>query len=58
LTRQWDDHLWEKKPDIAKKIQDNMQDNHARWHVKSITEEKNEELSAKVDEVIGIIKGK
>jgi hypothetical protein len=46
------------KPDIAKKLQDNMQDNHAGWHVKSITEEKNEELSTKVYEVIGIIKGK
>jgi flagellar biosynthesis/type III secretory pathway chaperone len=51
-------NIYGEKTDIAKKLQDNMQDNHARWHVKSITEEKNEELSAKVDEVIGIIKGK
>ena len=55
-----------KEIDVAKKLIDDMQDNHAQWHVErsttrkvnSITEERNEELTAKVDELIGIIKGK
>ncbi|MBI0385001.1 hypothetical protein JBE27_54265, partial [Streptomyces albiflaviniger] len=55
-----------KKIEIAKKLLNDMQDNHAQWRVEryssrkvnSITEEKNEELTAKVDELIGMIKGK
>lgn len=50
----------------AKRLLDEMQENHAQWHVErsttkkvySIFEDKNEELTAKIDQLIGIIKGK
>jgi hypothetical protein len=45
------------------KLLDDMQNNHSQWHVerssrkaKSITETKNEELVAKVNELLGIVK--
>ena len=46
----------------AKKLLDNMQDNHAQWHVErsttkkvnSVTPEENVELIAKLDELPGI----
>src|SRR3954465_3858079 len=50
----------------AKQQLDNMQDNHAQWHVErsntkkvnSITPQENEELNAKLDELILAVKGK
>ena len=50
----------------AKKLLDNMQDNHAQWHVErsntkkvnSVTPEENVELTAKLDELILAVKGK
>ena len=44
----------------AKELLDNMQDNHAQWHVErsntkkvnSVTPQENEELNAKLDELI------
>jgi hypothetical protein len=55
-----------KQVDIATRLLDDMQNNHDQWNVeisssrkiKSINEERNEELSAKIDELISIIKGK
>jgi hypothetical protein len=55
-----------KEIEIAKKLRNDMQDNHSQWHVErsstkkvnSVTEGVNEDLTAKVDELIGIIKGK
>jgi hypothetical protein len=47
------------------KILDDMQNNHSHWHVErsskkvdSITETKDEELITKVNEPLGIVKGK
>ena len=48
-----------KQVDVATKLLDDMQNNHAQWHVErsssrkvnSINEEKNEELAVKVDEL-------
>ena len=50
----------------AKKLLDNMQDNHAKWHVErlatkkvnSVTPKENVELTAKLDELILAAKGK
>src|SRR3954466_716935 len=50
----------------AKQLLDNMQDNHAQWHVErlntkkvnSVTPQENEELNAKLDELILAFKGK
>ena len=50
----------------AKQLFDNMQDNHAQWHVErsntkkvnSVTPEENVELTAKLDELILAVKGK
>ena len=50
----------------AKQLLDNMQDNHAQWHVErsntkkvnSVTPEENVELTAKLDELILAVKGK
>src|SRR4051812_3193972 len=50
----------------AKQLLDNMQDNHAQWHVErsntkkvnSVTPQENEELNAKLDELILAVKGK
>ena len=50
----------------AKKLLDNMQDNHAQWHVErsttkkvnSVTPEENVELTAKMDKLILAVKGK
>ena len=55
-----------KEIDVATKLLNDMQDNHSQWHVErstsikvnSVTEEKNEVLTAKVDELICMIKGK
>ena len=51
--------------DDVKKLLDEMQENHAQWHVERTTtkrvnaiEEKNMELTAKLDELISIMKGK
>ena len=51
--------------DEAKKLLDDMQENHAQWHVERATnkrvnaiEEKNMELTAKIDELISMVKGK
>ena len=51
--------------DDVKKLLDDMQKNHAQWHVERTTtktdnagEEYNIELTAKVDELISVIKGK
>ena len=48
-----------------KKLLDDMQENHAQWHVERSTtkrvnaiEEKNTELTAKLDELIAMMKGK
>src|SRR4051812_45015865 len=49
-----------KKITEAKQLLDNMQDNHAQWHVErsntkkvnSVTPQENEELNAKLDELI------
>jgi hypothetical protein len=47
------------------KLLDNMKNNHSQWHgerssrkVNSITETENEELIAKVNGLLGIVKGK
>lgn len=50
---------------VAKQLLDDMESNHAQWHVErsssrkvnSTIEEKNGELTAKVDELLNIIKG-
>ena len=50
----------------AKQLLDNMQDNHAQWHVErsntnkvnSVTPQENEELNAKLDDLILAVKGK
>src|SRR3954462_879211 len=50
----------------AKQLLDNMQDNHAQWHVErsntkkvnSVTPQENEELTAKLDELILAVKAK
>src|SRR4051812_42092190 len=50
----------------AKQLLDNMKDNHAQWHVEisntkmvnSVTPQENEELTAKLDELILSVKGK
>ena len=50
----------------ANQLLDNMQDNHAQWHVdrsntkkvNSISPQENEELNAKLDELILTVKGK
>ena len=50
----------------AKQLLDNMQDNHAQWHVErsntkkvnSVTPEENVELTAKLDGLILAVKGK
>jgi hypothetical protein len=50
---------------VATNLLDDMQNNHAQWHVErsssrkvnSINEEKNEELNLKVDELLKILKG-
>ena len=50
----------------AKQLLDNMQDNHAQWHVErsntkkvnSVTPEENVELTTKLDELILVVKGK
>jgi hypothetical protein len=55
-----------KQVDVATKLLDDMQDNHARWHVErsssrkvnSISKERNKELNAKVHALINLIKGK
>ena len=55
-----------KPVEVATKLLDDMQNNHAQWHVErsssrkvnSINEEKNEELTVKVDELLNILKGK
>jgi len=55
-----------KQVDVATKLLEDMQNNHAQWHVErssskkvnSINEEKNEELTAKIYELLNIIKGK
>ena len=55
-----------KQVDGATKLLNDMQNNHAQWHVErsssrkvnSINEEKNEELTVKVDELLNILKGK
>ena len=52
--------------EVAKKLHNDMQDNHAQWHIKRtntkkvnvIDETNNEEVIAKVDELIVVIKGK
>ena len=54
-----------KEIDVATKILNDMQDNHSQWRVEqstsrkvnSVTEEKNEVLTTKVDELICMIKG-
>jgi hypothetical protein len=54
-----------KQVEVATKLLDDMQDNHAQWHVKrsssrkvnSINEESNEGLMEKVDVLITLIKG-
>ena len=54
-----------KEIDVATKLLNDMQDNRSQWHVErstsrkvnSVTEEKNEVLTAKVDELICMIKG-
>ena len=50
---------------VAKKLLDDMQNNHSQWHVErtskrvsSITEVNNEELTSKVDELLSLVKGK
>ena len=49
----------------VKKLLDDMQENHAQWHVKRATtkrvnfiEESSTELTAKLDELISMMKGK
>jgi hypothetical protein len=51
--------------DDVKKLLDDMQENHAQWHVERTTtkrvnaiEENNAELTAKLDELISVMKGK
>ena len=52
--------------ELARRLLDDMQSNHAQWHVErssstkvnSITEGNNEELTSKVDELINILNGK
>lgn len=51
--------------DDVKKLLDDMQGNHAQWHVERTTtkkvntvEENNTELTAKLDELISVMKGK
>jgi hypothetical protein len=52
-----------KQVDVATKLLDDMQDNHAQWHVESSSSRKlnsinvgrNEELTTKVDELITLI---
>ncbi len=54
-----------KEIDVATNLLNDIQDNHSQWHVErstsrkvhSVTEEKNEVLTAKVDELICMIKG-
>ena len=55
-----------KPVELARRLLDDMQSNHAQWHVErsssrkvnSITEGNNEELTSKVDELLNILKGK
>ena len=51
--------------EYVKKLLDDMQENHAQWHVERTTtkrvnamEESNTELAAKLEELISVIKGK
>ena len=51
--------------DDVKKLLDDMQENHAQWHVERTTtkrvnaiEENNAELISKLDELISVMKGK
>jgi hypothetical protein len=53
-----------KQVDVSKKLLDDMQSNHAQWHVERsssrkvnlVTEENNEELTSKVDELLHILR--
>jgi hypothetical protein len=55
-----------KHVDVARKLLDDMQSNHAQWHIKrsssrkvnSVTEGRYEELTSKVDELLNILTGK
>jgi GTP cyclohydrolase FolE2 len=55
-----------KQVEVATKLLDDMQDNHAQWHVErtssrkvnSINEETNDELKAKVDVLITFLRTK
>ena len=55
-----------KEIEVAKKLLDDMQDNHAQWHIErtntkkvnAVTESNNEELITKVDELISALKHK
>ena len=51
---------------ISNKLLDDMQNNHAQWHIErtntkkvnAVTESNNEELAAKVDELLSALKHK
>ena len=55
-----------KQVSVANKLLDDMQNNHAQWHVErsntkkvnSVSPQENEELNAKLDELILAVKGK
>ena len=55
-----------KEIEVAKKLLNDMQDNHGQWHIErtntkkvnAITETNNEELTAKLDELVAVLKGK
>jgi hypothetical protein len=55
-----------KQVDVARRLLDDIQSNHAQCHVErsssrkvnSVTERRDEELTSKVDELLNILKGK
>ena len=55
-----------KEIEVAKKLLDDMQNNHAQWHIErtntkkitAVTKSNNEELTAKVDELLSALKHK
>ena len=56
----------EKEIEVGRKLLNDMQHNHAQWHIErtntkkvnAVTEVNNEELTTKVDELITVLKGK
>ena len=53
-----------KETEVAKKLLDDIQNNHAQWHIErtntkkvnAVTESNNEELTPKVDELVYALK--